>query len=642
MEQGMLSVGLSSVFSLKLLKKVYEKNKSYTKFIVTEQDFKFISRVVQESKGLCDQKELMQFINGAEILDETLLSQNQPEISVWCYNYTFHYIDEYGKDFLNKFSEIITLVNKNCTISELNYICNEPYDLQRKFYSSIVEEKLGRLHQNMAENLNIINEIHSKLHITTNIFSIPVSCNITVQEDNSILEFKRRYYDFKEWVTSRVPDFFTGNVLQLDCTDLYVNNITFPELIEQLIKCHKSCSPKQWNSFSLAEEHYFDMEQAVRCLQECLDINLEPVRDASGMDGVDKVFDNLLLYHMPYLIGKQRSNKPDGNRKLSLAAEVDDSLLRASQNESKNGADIVLTKKVVTSGDGQELAYYTAGAGIPIYIVNAYGVAVDVWKPLISLLAEHYYIIIGEIRGINNNERPINTQNEHYGLYDHVDDIEKVIEAEKIDALHMISWCSGAKQAILYAARDKVKILSQIIIAGEFAPYNDSEKDHSKFRKSVQEIFQIIKNDERMFEFYLKIINKSIFKNTLDFQGLTNKAQTAEVRDIVELLFEIIPQKDRSIILDAFTSKEKMRNFLTMCVEYYQHDVESVITSLNMPALLVSSDKDNVANPKQSEWAHSKFRNSVYVPFPEATHSIVKERYIDLYNLIKQHLETIG
>jgi pimeloyl-ACP methyl ester carboxylesterase len=192
-----------------------------------------------------------------------------------------------------------------------------------------------------------------------------------------------------------------------------------------------------------------------------------------------------------------------------------------------------------------------------------------------------------------------------------------------------MSWCSGAKAAIFYNLKHPDKILSQIFIAGEFAPFTGSEPYHSKFRENIQLIADLIQNDERMLDFYMKIIHKGMFNHPVKDFSSTDEMY----------IYEIMPEEHRNILLSPFTSKETMVNFLMMCMEYYQYDVTEELKNIKVPTLFVSAECDQVAPYMQSKWAHSHVKDSVFVCFPSGTHLLILERTLDVYEIIMQHMK---
>jgi len=251
-------------------------------------------------------------------------------------------------------------------------------------------------------------------------------------------------------------------------------------------------------------------------------------------------------------------------------------------------------------------------------------------------LAEKYYFVIGEVRGVKQKQT-VNSSADVFGVYDHVDDIEKIITNEELDQFHLISWCSGVKQAFIITQKNSEKILSNIILAGEFAPYENSEKERSKFSESVKEVYKLINEDQRVLEYYMKIIFQGIFTTTIDYERLMNKVKHSEVNNATDFVFQIVPDSEKEIILDTYSSSDKMIRFLAMCVEYYKHDVEEMIRAAETPTLIISAEKDAVANYKQAEWADRSLKYSNYIILPEATHWIIRERIDDLCNLINMH-----
>lgn len=370
------------------------------------------------------------------------------------------------------------------------------------------------------------------------------------------------------------------------------------------------------------EMTYHSLEDIVNELH-ISDNSIVAANDKEKMTFVDNILNELLLNYYPYI----------NDSKLNFAKNKKD--VCVIQNENSVYTSFQLNKKSVYVNE-REIIYFTAGAGEAILIINAYGVKVDAWWNMMYELALKYKVIISEIRGVHNYEKPLFSENEAMGLYDQVDDLCAIVDNEKENSIHIISWCSGAKQAILIDSMKKYNIISQTIIAGEYAPYAGSLRHHSKFRQSVQEIYSLVKDNDRIFDFYMNIINQNLFTNQISY-GQDIKKRGPEAMEA--FLFSIIPNKARPYILYAFESKELMRNFLAMCVEYYQHTIEEEIAKIETPVLLLSAERDQTASPEQSVWAAGKNKNIRHVCLPAATHLMIIDRYEDILKELLPHLE---
>lgn len=370
------------------------------------------------------------------------------------------------------------------------------------------------------------------------------------------------------------------------------------------------------------EMSYYSLEELVNKLH-ITDKSIVVANDEERMSFVDNILNDLILNYCPYI---NNSN---------LYFEKIKKEVCVIQNENSICTSFQLMKKSVHVNES-EITYFTAGAGEAILIINAYGVKVDVWRNILYELSRKYKVIISEIRGVREYEKPLFSENKAMGLYDQVDDLCAIIDNEKDKSIHIISWCSGAKQAIMIDNMKKYNIISQTIIAGEYAPYSGSKMHHSKFRKSVQEIYSLVKDNDRIFDFYMNIINQNLFTNQISYaQDIKEKTPVA----IEEFLFSIIPNKVRPYILYVFESKELMRNFLAMCVEYYQHTIEGEIEKIETPVLLLSAERDQTASPEQSVWAAGKNKNIRHVCLPAATHLMIIDRYEDILSELLSHLE---
>lgn len=352
---------------------------------------------------------------------------------------------------------------------------------------------------------------------------------------------------------------------------------------------------------------------------------VQAVDEKTELSSLDRLFEDMVQFYFPFM------------HELTIDEEKTNLQEIRFFNEQHDCIDTIneLERKVVRCDKG-DIVYYTAGCGETILIINAYGVKIEAWLPLINRLSSKYRVIVSEIRGLLNSEIPLLSSNSRMGLYDQIDDFRLILDNEKLDTFHLISWCSGAKQAVLLGNIPEYHVLSQTIIAGEFAPYAGSKLHHSKFRESVQEIYALIADNDRVFDFYMNIINKNIFTANVPYRSYISEKHDVDVADY---LFMIIPDEYRPMILSPFTSKEKMYNFLSMCVEYYKHTVEEELKNLKSPLLLLSAENDLTAHPAQSAWAANVRQGTIHVCLPHATHMMIADRCDDIMKELLPHLE---
>lgn len=409
---------------------------------------------------------------------------------------------------------------------------------------------------------------------------------------------------FKEWIISRVPNFFEENeiLLYVPKKSITYKDCNLFELISQIKSVYWDKKSVQINDMK-----EYDYIKVVAQLAKDYAINLSITLDKTKVSKIDRfLFNAINFYAYPIFSSK---TLPDKFLQKNFDSEINigRSTIRESEYIEENSRLI--------DKNGNILKFFDGGEGELIIIVNAFGVEINAWSKVIQELKNNYRIIVWKIRGLWDNE--LNQINKKvYDLKEQVEDIERIFKYSNEKKVHIISWCSGVKAAALFCQKHKDNILSFSCFGGEFAPFRGSEPYHSKFRQNVNLICHLIDEDKRMLHFYKKIINQGVFNKPLDNYSV----------DKVEYIYEIIPERFKNLLLGPFSTDETMINFLNMCSDYYKTDLTEVLRYMDFPILLLTADCDQVSPYQQSLWASKITQYSYYIKFPCSSHYFILER----------------
>ena len=644
----MFVIGLDSIKPLKLIKDIYVRMDRCCEININENDYYLLQEVLNtynSTEG--DYHELLAIVNNARIYKDYVVSINSiTDISIWVFS--DFYVNQ-GRNYCNSIMDRLTVLSNlrkkvGSNIKDINFIVSgiECYKEQKAHNEaidySLINNELERINKNTLNYLNKIDELFSNNFLQTNIFMISGSFKLSSEQSiNSMYAFLRIIMQFEYWLKSRVNDFFQNEDMHVYCKENKINYADASDIADEIYSYY-SYEAKGLNKYYLGDNYYCSIGRLLGMAKRIIKLDINTGKSKRFITDVDTILDKQLLYAMPYLLDAHAvkvNENVDDEVIEKLGKKLKESI--ATINKQINQVDMVsFTKKTINLESGDTITYYTAGKGQPIYIINAYGVDVSAWKPFVSMLAERYYFVIGEVRGVKQ-QKAIDNSTRKFGVYDHIGDIEEIIKNEKLNKFHLISWCSGVKQAFIFTQNNIDKVLSNIVLTGEYAPYENSQKEHSKFSENVKDIYKIINEDKRVLEYYMKIIINGLFTTSTDYEKLMNKVKLSEIGNVIDFIFQIVPENDKNLILDAYSSSEKMISFLEMCVEYYTHDIEEIIKKIKIPTIIISSEKDIVANYKQATWADGSLKYSNHIILPEATHWLIRERIDDLSNIIDAH-----
>lgn len=654
MDKVLLFTGIYDFFGIKLAKKFYDEGAHEIFCLCSENLMKSLKKHIDSLPEYNDRHELLDCIGNIKLLDYNIegidfnaahlenIFKNKA-VCLWHYNDEFSFNNSYSNEavnFNNTILERIMQIVEKCNVAEINYISSiypTGCSHNAKGFSSL---------SNTFEKVRVMSEefFTDKLKLTNikfKIYKTPILYEDFHESRYMLIDkFAERLFEFKNWVEQRIPNYFSENRLIVYTNKNESFNILPTDIIiDEIYENYSQEAASQTEVFYIANPQNITFEAILNEINSAAEhICIQITHDKGQMGDIDILFDKIICFHLPYI----RSNIDEKVRKNAASEKMElynrelfsalANRVRSLEKENRNNRPSMnQIKKTIHLEDGNELNYYVAGEGEAIIIVSAFGVEHPAWEDIISELSKEYRVIVWMIRGILNDEVPQNGEKLVFGITHQIRDIERIVENEKLDRFHFISWCSGVKSALIYAKKHKSVVQSQIILAGEFVPYKGSNKDQSKFRGNIGFITEMMNHNKRLLDFYARMIYEGTFRQPVSQFSKENESH----------IYEIVPERFRDILLNPFTSREKMINFLNMCMEYYEHDITEIIKHTDIPVLLLCAEYDMVAPSEQTYWADNLFMNSNLICFPSSTHLMFVERYKDIINSIRKHMKYI-
>jgi len=120
-----------------------------------------------------------------------------------------------------------------------------------------------------------------------------------------------------------------------------------------------------------------------------------------------------------------------------------------------------------TSRDGTRIAYATSGSGPPLVWLGHWVRHLNldwespIWRPWLSLLVRRHTLIRYDYRGCGLSDR----QGVEFSLDKHVEDLEAVVQAARLDSFTLFAQAGGGAVAMTYAARYPQR-LNRLVLYG--------------------------------------------------------------------------------------------------------------------------------------------------------------------------------
>lgn len=288
--------------------------------------------------------------------------------------------------------------------------------------------------------------------------------------------------------------------------------------------------------------------------------------------------------------------------------------LETSEN-SENSISEAAASFTLNSRDNTPLTYMKAGCGPVIVLANAYGVQPRLWDGVIKALTPDYTVIIWELRGIENADKP--NPDFEFTVTEHARDLNEILQAEQIESAHCVAWCSGAKVALEYQHNFPGKLKSISFVSGNFTPFAPQLHCQSEWDEKMLAATSLLLQNPAAAPFFHDAIKTAI---DAAMRGDTN------IQGGRFGLLKMIRPEYISLMLAPMFNESTMVNYLAMINAYYRYDVSPLLAGLSIPLCFVWAEGDHISQPEQSRILSAQLPNSRAIPVADANHYMVIEK----------------
>jgi len=220
--------------------------------------------------------------------------------------------------------------------------------------------------------------------------------------------------------------------------------------------------------------------------------------------------------------------------------------------------------KTLKTLDGMKLTYYVKGQSKQtLFISNVPGLNIRFWFPIMELLSKKYRLIGFEYRGFPENKKILSL--EQMELDRLVDDVEAIMDVEKVTTVHWLSWSKGCLIPQVFAKRHPKRTLSMVMLGTIIGdPGIDSKPPTGDFYGSLQLLRKTIENNPEIAERLCKMMRKlGTIPSTKFFKAIKQTDRRLEpVIRIVDIL-----EKETSMYQLVFYQIDTpigLRNYLNL------------------------------------------------------------------------------
>ncbi|WP_040124860.1 alpha/beta fold hydrolase [Paraburkholderia xenovorans] len=240
------------------------------------------------------------------------------------------------------------------------------------------------------------------------------------------------------------------------------------------------------------------------------------------------------------------------------------------------------------SADGLELRYTIQGAGPYVTLVHGIGADHSSWDVIAQALEPFFTVVRPDLRGHGQSSRMTRCS-----LDDFVSDIDRLLDAVKIDKTHLVGFSLGGlisqKYAIEHAQR-----LNRLVLISSVAERTDQERE------------RVLKRADQ-----------------IDRDGIASVVSAAEDRWFTPAFKAANPDRVAFRLQQLIANDH--RSYAAAYRVFAEADRGMAFERIQAPTLVTTGENDSGSSPRMSRLLHEKIRNSKLSILPELRHSVLME-----------------
>ncbi len=266
-----------------------------------------------------------------------------------------------------------------------------------------------------------------------------------------------------------------------------------------------------------------------------------------------------------------------------------------------------MIEKRAVSADGTELAYHVVGKGPRAWLMPpAMGAPLLSMKYVLERFQDDFTIVSWDQRGFYGSATP--KDEGAMRVDDHLDDMEAVIAAEKLERFVLGGWSMAVQLSLEYVHRHPERVRALVLING---PYEHALKNLTSLPGAEALALGTLKVGARA-----GAILNPLSRAILGAPGAARLLHRAGVlAENPEFFEEVLAQ----------FSKVDWGRYFTMTRHLHEHSAAAYLGEIRVPTLITTGTRDLLTPPTTAERMHRMIRGSELFVVPGATHYIVAE-----------------
>ncbi|MFF9118750.1 alpha/beta fold hydrolase [Streptomyces massasporeus] len=299
---------------------------------------------------------------------------------------------------------------------------------------------------------------------------------------------------------------------------------------------------------------------------------------------------------------------------------------RRAEEDARRWAAASLRRVAVRGG---VVSYLAAGerepGREPVVILNALGMRLGPWHPLIATLARRHRVLAWEPRRTTTHEQ-------YVLLDDHARDLEAVLKDEGATSCHVLAWCSGLKVAMQFHRHRPHGVRSLVLLNGSLKVLGRQEEPDTTYERNLENLCRALVD---------RPSSASAVVRVLTGQTVADMDPTTEL-DPHRFAEHVLALPSRDLeheIRRPFASESDLIVYAHQLLDFWSVDVLGHASSVHAPVLCLTSEFDRIVSPERMESAAARFPDARLTRIPGASHYVMYDRPEELSVVLEKFID---
>lgn len=478
------------------------------------------------------------------------------------------------------------------------------------------------------------------------IYRLPLSPEALLHPASAWTQFALGMIRFKLDIEDRIPGYFAARCLRLCLPEeRTIHAAHIENMVQAMDQVLKSGVDAPYLHFRTSRPLL--VNECLRMLAESAGIDLQIVASHEQQNYVDRLFGTRMeecLKHLE-LSSQSTAEIPGASRAgqvwFSVPSISPQEFISAGQSKmhcsplQAEGWKSGLEQKRALLPDGSVLNYYIGGQGTEtLVLLNAYGQGFGYWEKFIQAVSMQFRIVLWTSRGNDGDTIGLKAANP---LAVHADDLERVLQQEKIASCTLLAWCSGPKLALKYYQHYPDRISSMVFVAASFKGLQQYKALETDYEKNLEPLLEAVEKYPETADVVLEYLKGILLARNNDASRMEELAAMSD-RDLQQAL-SMVNVSLQELVLHPFHAPNVVAYARQMC-DFWKHDFVAGLDKVRVPVLFVGGDCDRIASQAIAKTIAEMMPQARYLEIKGGTHYIHYDQWDLLAEITGQMINT--